>query len=628
MVSNPAFKTVEPLELGPCEIPFYAPGDGRLAANLEGQAAQLAGEKELRAAFHDQGYCLVRMHSEVDEELGHGLIQDSDQAIRVFSRVPKDKPIIAFFTQWAFNDRTVPLLWERNGPILVVSNFSGQDPGLVGAIGGKACLAMHNYKPPQKGHSFLWSSEGFKDSEAKDWIREWLGDGRIDHSELLRYKRGFRTADYRQEYGPAIELGRRLAQNFRDSPRSAGAYDMGCMGMLNAALDERDLEGTGVRLRRLNQVELLDRMNQIPASRARDCMNWLISKGFRLKTGPNKDTDITQKTKVQSGQMYDAVVKWSDELGLDSSTIAFQPGMNPVSTSSDVVEAMCNSTIRPKVLNARGLVIREGRTCRLDNEADIGMLLSNLYHESIAQAVAHDEGVAKLASRLDEVAAHTALKDPKWWGATGHDVRWGDMSECRDGSATYVNKEPISNLEAFIWALNLSGNMPVEHTIEAWTNSKKPWSGFEATRHHPKYFPEGGICTKGLARPGEMVWSRVYKLGDELCMDIGRGAAVNLSPDETDRIWGSVSDNWPLNEAILYGVSRDALMAGHMSNHISVSYAPNAVMGNILMVATAAMADELGYKVKICGDHKIEDSVEYKVANGLPVHGPYVRSAA
>lgn len=624
-------KALEPLKLGPNEIPYFAPGDGRTDANLAGQKAQMECERQLKGAFAKEGIELVRMHPRVDPKYGHGLIQDIGQAIQILSRVPKDSPIVAAFSQWAFNDRTGPMLWEHLGPILDATNFHGLDPGLVGALSHRSVLAMHEYKAQQKGYSLLWSSEQFKDQEARGWIKEWLQNGTIDHSKLLGYKKAFDPADHK-EYAAAIELGKRLAENYRSNPRLIGVYDIGCMGMLNAALDERDLRGTGIKLARLNQVDLLARMRKVPEDRARAYIDKLVQWGFKLKIGENPKRDITDQQKVDSGQMYESIGVEMAELGLDAVTIAFQTGMNSSCASSDVDESMGNSTIRPAI-KYKGKVFRKGRALRIGNEADIGMIISNLLHEEAAEAASTNKGIAELlTNKLNKgaYAALYALNDPRWWVTTGHDVRWGDMSECKDGTATYTNGQAIKYLNAFITALNLSGNMPVEHTEAAWTNHQKPWSGFEGRRHAYKYFEKGGICTKGLARPGEMIWSRVYKIGDELHLDIGRAGAVNLSKGksgETERIWESVTYDWPLNEAVMYGVSRDSLMAGHMSNHISVSYAPDAVTANVLMFTIASTAYNLDYKVHLCGSFDIKDSIEYKVKNNLTVEGPYIRSA-
>jgi len=54
--------------------------------------------------------------------------------------------------------------------------------------------------------------------------------------------------------------------------------------------------------------------------------------------------------------------------------------------------------------------------------------------------------------------------------------------------------------------------------------------------------------------------------------------------------------------ALLYGVSRDQLMARHRSNHIQVVYAPDAETARSALSAKAAMMAELGITVNLCGD--------------------------
>jgi len=55
---------------------------------------------------------------------------------------------------------------------------------------------------------------------------------------------------------------------------------------------------------------------------------------------------------------------------------------------------------------------------------------------------------------------------------------------------------------------------------------------------------------------------------------------------------------------VMYGVSRDQLMARHKSNHIQVAYAPDAAGANLALAAKAAMFREMGLEVAVCGsDH-------------------------
>jgi hypothetical protein len=117
------------------------------------------------------------------------------------------------------------------------------------------------------------------------------------------------------------------------------------------------------------------------------------------------------------------------------------------------------------------------------------------------------------------------------------------------------------------------------------------------------------------------VWSRIYLDEGVLSMDLGRGGVVALPEEETQRRWKATTAEWPIMHALLYGVSRDQLMAKHKSNHITVHYAPDAATGNEAMFAKAAMAREMGMKVHICGKHGITNSIEHKIAKGTPIAG-------
>ena len=54
--------------------------------------------------------------------------------------------------------------------------------------------------------------------------------------------------------------------------------------------------------------------------------------------------------------------------------------------------------------------------------------------------------------------------------------------------------------------------------------------------------------------------------------------------------------------AVLYGVSRDQLMAKHKANHIQVVYGPSTAAANRALAVKAALFRELGVEVNICGD--------------------------
>ena len=174
---------------------------------------------------------------------------------------------------------------------------------------------------------------------------------------------------------------------------------------------------------------------------------------------------------------------------------------------------------------------------------------------------------------------HTALGQPA--ETTLHDLRWGD----RDASGT---------TDEYVWVFEISGSAPAEHHVGG-------WSGSEGFRQPPMYFPLGGSTLRGVSKPGEIVWSRIYVENDMLIMDIGRGRAVSLPREETERRWNATTPQWPIMHAVLYGVSRDALMAQHKSNHIQVVYSTTAEEADFTLQAKARFAMELGIYVKLCG---------------------------
>jgi hypothetical protein len=126
------------------------------------------------------------------------------------------------------------------------------------------------------------------------------------------------------------------------------------------------------------------------------------------------------------------------------------------------------------------------------------------------------------------------------------------------------------------------------------------------------YFPSGGGTLKGISKPGEIIWSRVYIEGERLRMDLGRGGVVALPEEETERRWQATTPQWPIMHAVTYGVSRDQMMARHKSNHIQVAYAEDADAADRAVLAKAAMAHELGLKVHLCGTRK--DGIDWPEA--------------
>jgi hypothetical protein len=205
-------------------------------------------------------------------------------------------------------------------------------------------------------------------------------------------------------------------------------------------------------------------------------------------------------------------------------------------------------------------------------------------------------------NEADECAGVDAFITNRVWtdlrldpSTTLHDVRWGEH---------YAGH----GLDEFVWLFEISGAAPASHFVGG-------YGGASAERQPPMYFPRGGATLKGVSRAGEIVWSRVFVEGDLLHMDLGRGGAVALPPQETERRWQATTPQWPIMHAVLYGVTRNQFMARHKANHIQVAYAPDAAHARRAVEMKAAMAHEMGIRVSLCGD--LDDRLERHQAPGV-----------
>jgi hypothetical protein len=115
------------------------------------------------------------------------------------------------------------------------------------------------------------------------------------------------------------------------------------------------------------------------------------------------------------------------------------------------------------------------------------------------------------------------------------------------------------------------------------------------------YFRLGGGTLRGIAKVGEIVWSRVFVENGKLKMDLGRAKVIALPQAETDRRWKETTVQWPIMHAVTYGVSRDQMMARHKSNHIQVVYANSAKEADLALYTKAQLAANLGLEVALCG---------------------------
>jgi len=536
-------------KLKPRHVQLIASGDLRLSANQVCWPAQEQMEQALKAAIEAEGWRVVRAHPYKPEQK-HGFIASQREGLDVFKNVDPDAPLIVAEAVWQYSHHVLPGLTTHRGPILTVANWSGQWPGLVGMLNLNGSLTKAGVE-----YSTLWS-EDFKDDYFRSKLRQWLKTGKCTHKtdhvvQLAEAKFA----------GPAVKLGQALAAQLRTEKAIMGVFDEGCMGMFNAIIPDALLNATGVFKERLSQSALYYETTQIGDGEARAVRAWMESRGMKFHTGPNDATDLTDEQILWQCKMYIAAMRIADEFGCDCIGIQYQQGLKDLLPASDLVEGTLNDSQRPPVKSRDGKrELYAGQPLPHFNEVDECAGLDGLMTYRVQKA-------------LGQPVENTL-----------HDLRWGDW----DKSGT--TKE-------YVWVFEISGGAPPSHFIGG-------WAGAEGFRQPPMYFPKGGATLRGISKPGEIVWSRIYIDKRGLNMDIGRGGVVELPRHETERRWQSTTWQWPIMHAVTYGVSRDQMMAKHKANHIHVVYATDAKAADQCLIAKAAMADALGIRVNLCGTRK------------------------
>ncbi len=537
---------MEPEPIGENEIILVSSGDLRLSANQECWPAQAEMEKKLREVFEREGYHIMRGHN-YDEKLGHGFIWNQRMGMDVFRNIPKDAKVIVAEAVWQYSHHVLAGLRDHRGPILTLANWSGQWPGLVGMLNLNASLTKMGV-----GYSTIWSLN-FDDEFFLKSIREWLKDGKITHDISH-----VRPLDASKLPADEVKLGKALADQLRAEKAIMGIFDEGCMGMYNGIIEDELLNPLGVYKERLSQSALVAKMKTVSDDEARNVRDWLDLKGMTFVTGTDEATDLTDRQIHEQCKMYIAAVRIADEFGCALVGIQYQQGLKDMAPASDLVEGLLNCTDRPPVHHEEtGEVLFEGKPLPHFNEVDEGAGLDALITNRVWTAMGYNPDT------------------------TLHDVRWGDWYG-----------------DQYVWVFLISGSAPPSHF-------KGGYEGASSERQPPMYFPLGGGSLKGDSKAGEIVWSRVYVKTDGLHVDIGRASVVELPEEETQRRWDATTPAWPIMSAVLHGVTRDQFMAQHKANHIQVVYAPSAEAADKALAGKAAMFNELGLHVHICGDVKV-----------------------
>lgn len=529
----------------PNTLYVVANGDLRLTTNVKTWDKQQEVEGQFAAAAEEAGWSVKRAHG-VDPETGHGFIDSQKRGMEVFRDIPKDAPLVVVEAVWQYSHHLLHGLRSHEGPILLVANFAGDFPGLVGLLGLTGSMLKAGIT-----HSTLWSKD-FTDAWFKEKFNEWLTTGAIVHD----------TSHVRDlpalGDSPEKALGVALAEQLADEKAIMAVFDEGCMGMYNAIIDDELLNPHGIYKERLSQSALLAEMANVSDDEARAVRTWLDDAGMTFHIDNDRpDEMLTDDQLHDQCRMYIAALRICDDFGADLVGIQYQQGLKDMAAASDLVEGLLNDPNRPPVRSRDGSrVLYEGKALPHYNEVD--------------QCVGVD---ALVTNRV-----WTAMGlDPS---TTLHDLRWGDEW---DGE--------------FVWVLLISGAVPASH-LGGYQNAH----GYRQSYY---FFPRGGSTLQGTSKPGEIVWSRVFVADNRLHVDLGRGTCIEMPEEEVQRRLDATNPEWPIMNAVLHGITRDQMMARNPANHLNVAYAPDAETADAALVAKAAMFEAMGYEVHLAGDVKV-----------------------
>jgi L-fucose isomerase-like protein len=311
------------------------------------------------------------------------------------------------------------------------------------------------------------------------------------------------------------------------------------MGMINGYFGPRLLTKVGFTEHKVDQAWLIDRGRYIAQQRIDDAYAFVCDRGVTFHYGEDGAEDFDADATREQLRDYLVVLDLVDEFRADCMGWQYQLGLLQLRPPSDFAEGLLNSMCRPE---------SNGDTIVDATEADQGNVIP-----------------MELMKRLLKVKG---LNQSVFF----HDIRWGGEHEGH-----------------FIWVLLNSGSSGAY----AFNHDPDSLAGAHSYRQPAGYFPVPGGTMTGEALPGDITWSRAYIRDDELWMDVGRGEVVKLPTEKRDAWWNGTNRQWPFMAAYL-GMSRDALMAHYLSNHIAVAYGD--VFGEMI-----ALSRQLGFKVRVFG---------------------------
>jgi L-fucose isomerase-like protein len=523
-------ETRTPVRAATDEVLLVTNADLRESANTKCWPVQQQFESKLQEVLVARFGKRMRRAHPLKADKGHGFISTQREGSDVFASLDPDAPLIVLLTAWQYSHHLAPSLVHHRGPILLLANFEGTWPGLVGML----CLAG-TLTSLGKPYSRLWSAS-FDDPFFYRGLEAWLKTGSIPHDTSYLHPI---APSHPVQDTPAGRMGADVGRFVLRNKEIIGLFDTFCMGMINGVFPQKALADIGMPLEGLSQSDLLAEMALVPDALREQCLAWYQAQGMRFEFGSDPATELTRAQVLEQCAMLIALGRFVDRFGLSAVGVQYQQGLARCCAASDFAEGAIGNAARFPIPTADGRIVRPGKAIPCINEVDMGT--------AIPQTM--------LWRLLDSLGlpAETTL----------HDIRWGSDFE-----------------GTFYWDLEISGAVPFAHL-------KGGIAGATGYRQSPMYFPKGGSTITGQGKAGRFVWARAHYEGTEVVLHIGTGHAVELPAAEFERRRRATSWEWPLLNCVLDGVSRDQLMAGHQSNHITIAYVDEDKLQDVLRAFVA-----------------------------------------
>lgn len=455
---------------------LFWPGDGRPAPNDLAKPSIENATYQLQQALRKLGR---------EPRLIPGFISKPHESIEKLG--PITDPLIGICVHWFYGPHTTEGVADKDNPLLLASNFSGEWPGLVGLLNTGACL-----ESVDRPFSRIWtdSKEWTSDKKFMDRLEQWCETGKINYPKKdLSYE----TSISRQ----ANQTGRQIADEIRKRRILIMMLGDTSMGMINGYFGARMLHQYGFAEHKIDQAWLLDRGCRIQPKRIEDAFHFVRDRGVTFHWGENNSSDFDESATCEQLRDYLAVLDLLREYKADCMGWQYQLGLIPLRPPSDFSEGLFNSVCRPE---------SNGDTVACATEADQG----NVIPMELMKRLLKSKGLHQ--------------------GVFFHDVRWGGEWDGR-----------------FIWVLLNSGSSGAY----AFNHDPDSLQGVHSYRQPPAYFPKPGGTFTGESLPGKVTWARSYIRKGVLWMDIGRGEVVKLPPAIRDEWWNSTTRVWPFMAADL-----------------------------------------------------------------------------